>query len=94
MQETLTTPIVKFGSKCDISDKFIEKLAKCGMVDKALELLEFRESKDLAKTDGKKRSSLKGIVKLEDAVWAGTARGHEATLILTEGYDHVAMCRY
>ena len=27
-KETLTTPQIKFGSKCDISDKFIEKLYK------------------------------------------------------------------
>lgn len=77
--------MVKFGSKCEIHDKFIEKLAKCGMVDKALEMLEFRESKELSKTDGKKRSTLRGIPKLEDAVKAGTAESSKCTLILTEG---------
>ena len=31
-KETLTTPSDKFGSKCSISDKFIEKLAKTGKI--------------------------------------------------------------
>ena len=31
-KETLTTIASKFGSKCDFTDKFIEKLAKCGIV--------------------------------------------------------------
>lgn len=36
-------------------------------------------------TGGKKKCRLLGITKLEDANLAGTAKGHECTLILTEG---------
>jgi DNA topoisomerase-2 len=41
--------------------------------------------RDAKKTDGKKRTTLRGIPKLEDALLAGTDRSSECTLILTEG---------
>ena len=84
-KETLTTTASRFGSKCEISDKFIEKLAKSGIVDRIIELHEFKESKSLKKTDGRKTSSIRGIPKLDDANWAGTAKSSQCTLILTEG---------
>ena len=84
-KETLTTPLSKFGSKAELSDKFIEKLYKTGIADKIMEICEMNNNKDLAKTDGKKRSVIKGIPKLDDANWAGTAKSKECTLILTEG---------
>lgn len=84
-KETLTTPASKFGSKADVSDKFIEKLYKSGIADKILEICELNNNKDLKKTDGKKKSVIKGIPKLDDANWAGTAKSKECTLILTEG---------
>lgn len=84
-KETLTTPFSKFGSKAELSDKFIEKLYKTGIADKIMEICEMNNNKDLAKTDGKKRSVIKGIPKLDDANWAGTAKSKECTLILTEG---------
>ena len=42
-------------------------------------------NKDLKKTDGKKKSVIKGIPKLDDANLAGTSQSKECTLILTEG---------
>ena len=33
VKECLTTPVSKFGSKCEIDDKFIDKLAKMGLMD-------------------------------------------------------------
>jgi DNA gyrase/topoisomerase IV subunit B len=83
-KETLTTPVSKFGSKCDISDKFIEKLYKTNIVEKALSLTEFQNAKKLSKTDGKKTSRLI-IPKLDDANLAGTKDSEKCTLILTEG---------
>lgn len=83
-KETLTTPVAKFGSKCDLSDKFFDKLYKCGIVDKAISLTEFHDQKKLIKTDGKKTSKLI-IPKLDDANLAGTKNSTECTLILTEG---------
>ena len=84
-KETLTTTSSKFGSKCEISDKFIERLSKSGIVDRIIELHEFKESKSLKKTDGRKTSSIRGIPKLDDANWAGGPKSSQCTLILTEG---------
>lgn len=84
-KETLTTPVTKFGSKAELSEKFIEKLYKSGIADKILEICEMNNNKELKKTDGKKRNVIKGIAKLDDANWAGTSKSKECTLILTEG---------
>ena len=83
-KETLTTQTSKFGSKCELSDKFIEKLYKSGIIDKALSLTEFHDQKKLVKTDGKKTSKII-IPKLDDANMAGTKNSADCTLILTEG---------
>ena len=37
-KETLTTPVSKFGSKFDVDDKFVDKLYKTGIVDKAISM--------------------------------------------------------
>lgn len=84
-KETLTTPVAKFGSKADVSDKFIEKLYKSGIVEKICEISNAVETNNMKKTDGKKRNVIKGIHKLDDANWAGTGKSKECVLILTEG---------
>lgn len=83
-KEILTTPVAKFGSKCELSDKFYEKLYKTGIVDRAASLTEFHETKKLAKTDGKKTTRVL-LPKLDDANRAGTKDSAKCTLILTEG---------
>ena len=83
-KETLTTPVAKFGSKCELSEKFYDKLFKIGIVDKALSITEFYDKKKLVKTDGKKLSRII-VPKLDDANFAGTKQSAECTLILTEG---------
>ena len=84
-KESLTTPAGKFGSKYDLDDKFMDKVYKMGIVDRALSVSASLDDKNSKKTDGKKRSSIRGITKLDDANWAGTAKSGECTLILTEG---------
>ncbi len=84
-KETLTTPPSKFGSLPTISAKFVEALAKIGLLDEAAALLDAKTAKEAKKTDGKKRSTLRGVPKLDDATWAGTPKSNECTLILTEG---------
>jgi len=81
----LTTNITKFGSKCIINDKFIEKLGKCGIMDRAIALAEYKENNTLKQNDGTKRSTIRGIPKLDDANYAGTTKSKDCTLILTEG---------
>jgi DNA topoisomerase-2 len=84
-KETLTTPLSKWGSKPEISSKFCDQLIKIGLLDEAQAALDAKNARDTKKTDGKKRSTVRGIPKLEDATWAGTAKSDECTLILTEG---------
>ena len=91
-KEYMTSNREKFGSKCEISDKFISSIAKIGIVEKAIELTEMKDSKSLKKNDGKKQNRVKGLPKLEDAIWAGQKnKSKECTLILTEGDSAKAM---
>ena len=84
-KDTLTTKIDKFGSKYEPSQAFMKKLAKCGIVEQIIQLIKFKESSNLKKTDGKKQLKLTGIPKLEDANKSGTKESYKCTLILTEG---------
>lgn len=54
-------------------------------MDTLLSWADFKQSKDLKKTDGTKTQRLRGIVKLEDANDAGGKNSDKCTLILTEG---------
>ena len=83
-KETLTTPASKFGSAFK-SDKLADLLVKIGLLEEAQSILDAKSAKDAKKTDGSKKKTLRGLPKLEDALWAGTAKSQECTLILTEG---------
>jgi DNA topoisomerase-2 len=83
-KETLTTPAGKFGSAFK-SDKLADLLVKIGLLEEAQSILDAKSAKDAKKTDGSKKKTLRGLPKLEDALWAGTAKSQECTLILTEG---------
>jgi len=83
-KETLTTPAGKFGSVFK-TDKMPDALVKIGLLEEAQSILDAKSAKDAKKTDGSKRKTLRGLPKLEDALWAGTAKSTECTLILTEG---------
>ena len=85
-KDYMNTPSSKFGSKCEVSDKFIEKLAKMGVMDSACALTEVKENKANAKkTDGSKSKSIRGIPKLTDANWAGTNKSSQCIIIFCEG---------
>ena len=84
-KDYMTTPYSKFGSTCTVSDKFIEKIAKLGIMDAACALTEVKENKLAKKTDGSKTKSVRGIPKLVDANEAGTANSENCTLLLCEG---------
>jgi DNA topoisomerase-2 len=84
-KDFMNTPSSKFGSKCEVSDKFIEKVAKMGVMDAACALTEVKENKAAKKTDGTKTKSIRGIPKLTDANWAGTDKSKECTIIFCEG---------
>jgi DNA topoisomerase-2 len=85
VKEKLTTKVSDFGSRCEFPKDFITKFSKCGIIDEIISLVEFRENKELIKTDGKKITKLRDIAKLDDATKAGSAEAHKCRLILTEG---------
>jgi len=84
-KDFMNTPSSKFGSKCEVSEKFIEKIAKMGVMDAACALTEVKENKAAKKTDGSKTKSIRGIPKLTDANWAGTEKSKDCTIIFCEG---------
>jgi len=84
-KDFMNTPSSKFGSKCDVSDKFIEKVSKMGVMEAALKLTEVKENKAAKKTDGSKSKSVRGIPKLTDANWAGTDKSKNCIIIFCEG---------
>ena len=84
-KDYMNTPSSKFGSKCEVSDKFIEKVAKMGVMDAACAITELKDNKAAKKTDGIKSKSVRGIPKLTDANWAGTEKSASCTLIFCEG---------
>ena len=88
---SLNTLPKNFGSECIVPDAFIEKLAESGIMERALALSDFRDSQTLKKTDGKKKVRILDIPKLVDAHNAGTKKGDQCTLILTEGDSAKAM---
>ena len=84
-KDFMNTPSAKFGSACVVSDKFIEKLAKMGVMDAACALTEVKENKAAKKTDGIKSKHIRGIPKLIDANWAGTDKSRQCIIIFCEG---------
>jgi len=84
-KDYMNTPYSKFGSKFEISDKTIDKLAKMGVMDAAVSLNEVKQNKAAKKTDGSKSRNIRGIPKLVDANKAGGPSSSQCTLILTEG---------
>ena len=84
-KDSMNSTMSKFGSLCHITDKFIEKIAKLGIVEHACALNDLKEAKHAKKSDGSKTKHIRGIPKLVDANFAGTVNSHKCTLILCEG---------
>jgi DNA topoisomerase-2 len=85
-KDELGTAVANFGSSCKVSDEFIEKLAKMGVMDAACALTEVKETKAAKKTDGAKTRTIRGIPKLIDANYAGSPdKSAQCTIILCEG---------
>ena len=84
-KDYLNSAISNFGSSCEVSSKFIEKLAKMGIMNTACSLTEVKENKAQKKTDGSKCKNIRNIPKLVDANFAGTNKSKDCILILCEG---------
>ncbi|OAA61395.1 DNA topoisomerase 2 [Cordyceps fumosorosea ARSEF 2679] len=83
-KEQMTTKASLFGSKCVLGDQFLKKIASSEAIQNIIEDAEKKADKLMAKSDGSKRSRVSNT-KLVEANLAGSRRGHECTLILTEG---------
>ncbi|EGX92916.1 DNA topoisomerase 2 [Cordyceps militaris CM01] len=83
-KEQMTTKASLFGSKCTLGDQFLKKIAQSEAVENIMSFAEKKADKMMAKSDGNKRSRVSNN-KLVEANLAGSRRGHECTLILTEG---------
>ena len=84
-KDYMNTPANKFGSACVVSDAFVEKIAKMGVMDVACSLVEAKENKLAKKTDGAKTKTIRGIANFIDANYSGTANSKDCILILCEG---------
>jgi len=84
-KDFMNTPISNFGSSCTVSDKFVEKIAKMGVMAAACSLTEVKDNKAAKKTDGTKTRSIRNIPKLVDANFAGTEKSAQCTIIFCEG---------
>ena len=84
-KDFMNTPSAKFGSTCSVSDGFVEKIAKMGVMDLACALTDAKESKAAKKTDGAKVKTVRGIPNLIDANLSGTEKSRDCILILCEG---------
>ncbi|CAK3757994.1 DNA topoisomerase 2 [Lecanosticta acicola] len=83
-KEQLTTKVSAFGSKPQVTEKFLKDIAKTEAVNNIIHFAQQKADKVLAKSDGGRRQRMNNS-KLTDANKAGTAHGHQCTLILTEG---------
>lgn len=84
-KDYLNTNVSNFGSSCEVSDKFIDKLIKLGVVTTACNLNDIKDNKAAKKTDGTKCRTIRNIPKLVDANLAGSVKGNQCILILCEG---------
>ncbi|GJW09230.1 DNA topoisomerase 2 [Tanacetum coccineum] len=83
-KDKLMTNKDSFGSKYELTTKFLEKVAKSDVMKSLLKHVEDKQKENLKKTDGKRKGKL-NIPKLEDANLAASANSGDCTLILTEG---------
>jgi len=84
-KDCMNTPVGKFGSSCTVSDAFIEKVAKMGVMEMACSLTEAKDTKLAKKTDGVKTKTVRGIANFMDANWSGGPQSKDCILILCEG---------
>ena len=83
--QTKTECTSKITTEYEFKPKFIKDVLASGVGDELTALAVSKTEKELKKTDGAKKNKITGVPKLDDANWAGTAKSHECTLIVTEG---------
>ena len=86
-KETLNTKSSDFGSKIELTEKFLKAVLDSGVVEAILSIAKAKEEAKMARSlkPAGKKSKLFGVPKLEDANDAGTRNAEACTIILTEG---------
>jgi DNA topoisomerase II len=87
-KDVLKTKQTLFNVGCSIDDKFIKKICDTGLLDDMVKLSEFKKNTELEKMNknvGGSKDSLRDIIKLKDAFYAGKKRNQPCYLFLTEG---------
>ena len=84
-KDYMNTPVAKFGSTCTVTDGFIDRIAKLGIMETACSLTEVKDLRLVKKTDGVKTKTIRGIPNLIDANFSGTQNSKDCILILCEG---------
>ncbi len=84
-KELLKKKVSDFGSKCEITEKFIKKLIATGICNEVMKTAENKDNIILNKAGGTKTERMRDIPKLEDAEEAGKRGAILCKLILTEG---------
>lgn len=85
VKDNMTLLPSKFGSKCELPDKFLKSMLKSGIVEYIVDLVSHKDQMKITKKVTKNTKSLNDIIKLQDAPKAGTKEGRFCTLIITEG---------
>ena len=87
VKDECTLKVGQFGSRWEPVKTFHKQvLQKTGIQAEIDAMNRVKVEKELKKTDGSRlRARITGIPKLDDANWAGTSKGDQCTLILTEG---------
>ena len=68
-KDTLTLRASAFGSKCELPEKFLKKIADAGVLEAVSQFAKYKEDRALKKSDGAKRNRLTGVlVALESCV--------------------------
>ncbi|KAL9179430.1 hypothetical protein ACHAXT_008720 [Thalassiosira profunda] len=84
-KENMTVPSKTFKKSVSLSEQFLKKVEKCGVVESIMQFAQFQEGRALKNKGGTKKNVLKGIAKLDDANFAGSRKSSDCTLIITEG---------
>lgn len=84
-KDTMTLKPSAFGSKCEVSEKMMKEVLRCGVIDHVMAYAKAKTEAQLGKKVRSKKNEKIFLTKLEDANDAGTRNGHNCTLILTEG---------
>lgn len=83
-KDELTTPASKFGSTCEPNKTQTKNIyLKLGISENVKSYISQAQTKELEKAG--QQTKIKGIVKLNDANFAGTKKSNLCTLVLTEG---------